>query len=470
MRSLANKQAVTKTRVPSLVMAARAVAQRAAGIGPLSIFSRSGFWFFCRHLFVLTALLPAVPSSASGKETQIRFVTWRPDTPRVWDQAMADFEAQNPGVKIIREVGPHSSTEFHDLVTQKLKNRDPETDVFFMDVIWPAEFAAAGWALPLDGFFPPEKQKEFLEATIQANSYQGHIYGVPVFIDAGILYYRKDLLEKYGLAPPRTWPDLVNQAKIIVKKEGDPYLIGFSGQFKEYEGLVCDMMEYILSNGGSLLDERRLKSTLDLPKAKEAVKFVRDRIIGEISNRGVLAYQEPESLALFTQGKALFHRNWPYAWESANDPKRSKIAGKVGMQPLPAFPGGKSVAALGGWQLGISRFSRQQEWAWKFIAFMTSREVQKRLALLESRAPSRKELYRDPEILKKYPQFRSQFEIFLHAVPRPRTPVYIPLSNVMQRYFSSAIAIPDSNIDQLAFFASRDMDRVLDLLKEKARP
>ncbi len=417
-------------------------------------------------LTVAVVLLP-IRDSALGQGTKLRFVTWRPDSPWVWDQAIADFEAQNPGVKIVREIGPHSSTEFHDLVTQKLRNRDPEMDVFFMDVIWPAEFAAAGWALPLDGFFPPEKQNEFLEAPIQANTYQGRIYGVPLFIDAGMLYYRKDLLRKYGLPPPRTWPELVDQAKMILKKERDPYLTGFSGQFKQYEGLVCNMMEYILSNRGSLLDESGLKSALDRSEAEEAVKFVRDQIIGQISQRGVLAYEEPESLALFIQGKAIFHRNWPYAWGIANDPKKSKIAGNVALEPLPAFPGGKSVAALGGWQLGISRFSRKPELAWKFIAFMTSEEMQRKIALFEARPPSRKKLYHDPEILKKNPQFQSQFETFLRAVPRPRTPVYIPLSNMMQRYFSSAIAVPDSKIDSLALFASRDMDRVLDLLRER---
>ncbi len=427
----------------------------------------------------LTVLLPftavtalfAISSFASEKESAIRFVTWRPDSPQLWDRAIADFEGRNPGLKIVREIGPHSSTEFHDLVTQKLRNRDPEMDVFFMDVIWPAEFAAAGWAIPLDRFFPVEKQREFLQAPIQAGTYQGRIYGVPLFIDAGILYYRKDLLGKYRLSPPRTWPELVEQAKRILEREGDPSLTGFSGQFKQYEGLVCNMMEYILSNGGSLLDRRSVKSALDLPKAKEAVKFVRDRIIGEISQRGVLAYEEPESLALFTQGKAIFHRNWPYAWGIANDPNKSRIAGHVGMEPLPTFPGGTSAAALGGWQLGISRFSRKPALAWKFIDFMTSAEMQKRIALFESRAPSRKELYSDPDILKKNPQLQFQLQTFLHAVPRPPTPVYIPLSNMMQRYFSSAIAIPDSDIEQVAFFVSRDMDRVLDLLRgEKPLP
>ncbi len=421
-------------------------------------------------LVLLVSLFLLLPSPIHPAEAEIRFVTWRSSTPWVWDEAIADFETGNPGIKIVREVGPHSSTEFHDLVTQKLRNRDPETDVFFMDVIWPAEFASAGWALPLDGFFPAAEQKKFLAAPIAANTYQGRIYGVPVFIDAGLLYFRKDLLEKYAFPPPRTWPELVNQAKAILAKENDPHLTGFSVQFKQYEGLVTNMMEYILSNGGKLWDEKELKGTLHLPKAKEAVRFVRDHIVGKISHRGVLAYQEPESLALFTQGRAIFHRNWPYAWEIANDPQSSRVNGRVGMAPLPAFPGGRSVSALGGWQLGISRFSRKPELAWKFVAFMTSERMQKRIALSMGRGPTRKSLYRDPEVLKKQPHLRSQFETFVQAVPRPQTPVYVPISNIMQRYFSSAITLPNSDIDQLAGLASRDIDRVLDLLRAPILP
>ena len=408
-----------------------------------------------------------LPRISHGAPMELRFVAWRSDSPRVWDQAIKDFEARNPGTKVVREVGPHSSTEFHDLVTQKLRNRDPQMDVFFMDVIWPAEFAAAGWALPLDDFFPVAERNKFLEASILANSYRGRVYGVPVFIDAGLLYYRKDLLVKYGFSPPQTWPELVEQAKVILAKERDPHLTGFSGQFKQYEGLICNMMEYILGNGGALWDEKGLASSLQHAASREAVRFVRDQIIWGISHRGVLAYQEPESLALFVQGRAVFHRNWPYAWEAANDPKRSKMAGRVGVTALPSFPGGKSVATLGGWQLGISRFSNQPRLAWKFIEFMTGSEMQKRIALFAGRAPTRKALYRDADVLKKNPQFRSQFEAFTRAVPRPPVPVYISLSNIMQRYFSSAISLPDSDIDRLAGVAARDMDRVLDLLKGK---
>lgn len=416
-------------------------------------------------LFIIALNLILQPAFATAQPTALRFVSWKPEKPEFWDQAIADFERENPGVKLSREMGPQSSTQLHDLITQKLKNHDSEMDVFVMDVIWPAEFASAGWVSPLDRSFPRYEQEKFLRAPIQANRYNGRIFGVPLFIDAGLLYYRKDLLEKYHLPPPRFWPDLVDGARTILAGERDSQLVGFSGQFKQYEGLVCNMMEYILSNGGALWDEQQLKSAINQPRAIEAVRFVRDRMISQISQRGVLAYEEPESLVLFTEGRAIFHRNWPYAWQIANDSKQSKVAGKIGMIPLPSFAGNKPAATLGGWQLAISRFSRKPELAPRFISFMTSQATQKRMALEISRAPTRVALYADPEVQDRIPQLRSLLEIFETAVPRPTTPVYISLSNIMQRYFSSVLAVPDSNIDKRAALAARDMDRVLDLLR-----
>jgi multiple sugar transport system substrate-binding protein len=246
--------------------------------------------------------------------------------------------------------------------------------------------------------------------------------------------------------------------------------VGFSGQFKQYEGLVCNMMEYILGNGGGLWDESRMVGTLDQPAALEAVRFVRDRIIREISHRGVLTYEEPESLALFSQGRAIFHRNWPYAWKVANDAASSRIAGRVGMMPLPGFAAGKSAATLGGWQLGINRFSTRPDLAWRFVEFMTGAEMQKRIAVATGRAPTRRALYDDAAVSSAIPQLSSLLKVFEQAVPRPITPVYTSLSNIMQRYFSSALALPDTDLLTHAALATRDMNRVLDLLREKPAP
>jgi multiple sugar transport system substrate-binding protein len=423
-----------------------------------------------KKLGIFLAVLLGIHGLPAHAQTELRFVTWRSEAPEIWNQGIADFERQNPGIKVVSEIGPQSSTQLHDLLAQKLKNRDTRLDVFVMDVIWPAEFASAGWALPLGRYFTAAERDEFLDSPILANQYRGEIYGVPLFIDAGLLYYRKDLLAKYRLPPPRTWPQMVETAKAILAAEPDRGLVGFSAQFKQYEGLVCNMMEYIVGNGGALWDDTRLASALDRPASVAAVRFVRDRIIGEISHRGVLAYEEPESLALFTEGQAIFHRNWPYAWNVANDRERSKITGKVEMMPMPGFSPGQGVATLGGWQVGISRFSKHPDLAWRFAAFMSGARMQKRLALATGRAPTRAALYRDPEIERKIPHLQALRAAFEQAVPRPTTPVYVPLSNIMQRYFSSALALPDTDVGARAAWAARDMNRVLDLLRARQAP
>lgn len=398
-------------------------------------------------------------------KTEVRFVTWKPNQPGAWEEAFRMFEAENPDIDLVTEVGPHSSTAFHDLLTQKLKNRSTDVDVFFMDVIWPPEFAAAGWAMPLDELFTPEERKKYVEGAVLANTYEGKIYGVPLFVDSGMLYYRRDLLEKYGLRPPETWQDMVTAAGNIVAGERQEGLemFGFSGQFKQYEGLVCDMMEYILGNGGTILDSDTGEPGIDRAPAVEAVRFVRDEIIGRAAPLGVLMYQEPESLDLFIQGRAVFHRNWPYAWEVASDPARSKVADKVGILRLPHFPGGKSYSALGGWQLGISAYSRNKEAAWRFISFLSSERIQKFIAINAGRAPTRKALYDDPDIVRANPQFSSMRDVFATAWPRPRTPLYPAISNILQRYFSRAISEPGSDIEAEAARAALEMEQVLSL-------
>jgi multiple sugar transport system substrate-binding protein len=195
----------------------------------------------------------------------------------------------------------------------------------------------------------------------------------------------------------------------------------------------------------------------------EAVRFVRDRIIGKIAPVGVLTYQEPESLDLFIQGKAVFHRNWPYAWEISNNPGRSRIAGKVGIAKLPHFSGGRSFSTLGGWQLGISSYSRNKEAAWRFVSFVASERIQKLIAITSGKAPTRKALYSDPEILKANPHFSDMKDVFVSAYPRPRSPLYPAISNILQRYFSKTISMPDSDIEEEARIASTEIDKIVSL-------
>lgn len=397
----------------------------------------------------------------------LRFVSWKPDHPRVWDEVLAEFTKVHPEISVVRELAPHSSTAYHDLLTQKLKNRDATVDLFFMDVIWVPEFAEAGWARRLDERFSPAMREEFLPATIEVGRYADHLYGVPSRIDAGLLYYRSDLLAKYGFAPPTTWHELARQADTIVAGEHlrHPTLRGYTAQFKQYEGLVCNMLEFIDGHGGTLLNADGTRSTLARPEALAAMQFVRDRVIGGLASRAALTYQEPESLTLFLQGQAIFHRNWPYAWELANNRTRSTVAGQVAVMPLPGFTPGRTTAALGGWLYGISAYSQHPDEAWALIEFLSSQAIQKTFTQKAGIAPSRQALFSDPDLLAAAPQLRNHLTVLQAATPRPRSPIYPTLSHLLQRYFSRALAVDDLDLRQEAAITDAQIDRLLALTR-----
>jgi multiple sugar transport system substrate-binding protein len=185
--------------------------------------------------------------------------------------------------------------------------------------------------------------------------------------------------------------------------------------------------------------------------------------VGGIAPRAVLTYEEPESLAVFVQGRAVFMRNWPYAWEVLNDPERSRVAGRVSVSELPHAAGQVGAAALGGWQFGISSFSQRKELAWTFVEFMTSPEMQRHFAVTASLAPTRRALYSDPRVLEANPQLADQAAAFSLATPRPVTPLYPAVSSVLQRTFSEILA---GDVDAAA--AARRADSEIDALLELA--
>jgi multiple sugar transport system substrate-binding protein len=401
----------------------------------------------------------------SPQRVTLRFVAWKADHPRAWDDAFAQFSSRHPHISIVRELAPHSSTAYHDLLTQKLKNQDATVDLFFMDVVWVPEFASAGWVLPLDDLFEPEEQRAFLPAAVETGRYGGHIYGVPSRIDSGMLFYRADLLAKYGFTPPRTWPELIDQADVIVQGEraSHPALTGYSGQFKQYEGLVCSMLEFIGSAGGRLIATDLSASLLSSRANLSAVEFVRDHIIGKVAARAVLTYQEPQSVVPFIQGNAVFHRNWPYTWEVANDPRRSRVAGKVGAAPLPGMTDHEAVTALGGWLYAVSPYSRHREEAWEFIRFISSAPLQQHFAMAAGIAPSRTAVLQDPDVLRNNPHFRAHLSTFHQATARPRSPLYPAISNILQRYFSRVLAYRDVDVPAEAAKADAQINRLLEL-------
>jgi trehalose/maltose transport system substrate-binding protein len=346
------------------------------------------------------------------------------------------FEQENPGVTIQDETLPASTDEQHQFYAINLEGRSADFDVLSLDVIWVQEFARAGWLRDVSSLLAPGEEGAFFPGPVRAVTFDHRLYAVPWYIDAGLLYYRTDLLKKYNRPVPTTWPELVKTAQAITARENDLY--GFLWQGKQYEGLVCTALEFIRGNGGEII--RDGTPVLDSPQNRAALGFMRDLIVKYHVTPPLVtnAIEEP-TRQLFGSGKALFMRNWPYAW-NIFEQTGSVVQGKTGVALLPSFPGNRSVSTLGGWQLGVNRFTRHPKEAEKLVRFLTSTAAQKALALTIGYKPTRKALYKDPDLARRQPFMASLYGIFLRAQPRPVTPYYMIFTQVLQSEFSAAIA------------------------------
>jgi len=349
---------------------------------------------------------------------------------------IARFEAANPGVKVVEETLPAATDEQHQFYVINLEGRSAAFDVLSLDVIWGPEFARAGWLRDLTHLMPEKKREEYFAGPIEAVTYREKIYALPWYIDAGVLYYRKDLLEKYSRAPPQTWDELVDIATLITAKEpGVKH--GFVWQGKQYEGLVCNALEYFWSAGGEVIEDGKV--VIDSAENRRALAFMRDLIhrAGVTPESVNTATEEPARI-MFGKGEAVFMRNWPYAWKFYQKDD-SPVKGRVGMTTLPHFPGGRPASTLGGWQLGVNAFSRHPREAEKFAVFFTSHESQKLISAAIGFKPTIKRLYADKDLLRAQPHLADLYRIFETARPRPVIPAYVAVSQELQPELSAAL-------------------------------
>ncbi len=346
------------------------------------------------------------------------------------------FEIEHPGIKVKDETLPASTDEQHQFYVINLEGKSSDFDVISMDVIWVPEFARAGWLVDLSHLLPKDEREDFFPGPIEAVTYRAGIYAIPWYIDAGVLYYRKDLLGKYGFAPPKTWQELVETARVITSREEGLY--GYIWQGKQYEGLVCNVLEFFWSNGGDVLKDE--KGVIDSAENVYALRFMRDLIEKyKITPPLMTTAIEETTRRIFGSGRAVFMRNWPYAWNIFQR-DGSPVKGKVGIAMLPSFSGRKPAATLGGWQLGVNRHSKHPGAAEKLIRFLASSESQKTLALEVGYKPARRSLYSDSKLIREQPFITGLYDIFMNARPRPASPYYMMITQVMQPEFSAAIS------------------------------
>ncbi|MCX7719305.1 MAG: ABC transporter substrate-binding protein [Candidatus Sumerlaeaceae bacterium] len=384
---------------------------------------------------------PAPESAASGSGASARS---RPEIIRInvdpiarnlalTEQLAAEFtSATGTRIEIIK--GPTDATERLSQYLQYLGAHSPDIDIYQIDVIWPGVLAEH--LVDLAGAFDQERA-EFFEPIVRNNTVDGRLVGIPWFADAGVLYYRTDLLEKYGLSVPKTWDELGAAARTIQEGEraaGTADFWGFVFQGKAYEGLTCNALEWIASSGGGTIVDADGGVSVNNEAAARAVSRMAGWV-GTIAPPGVTTYQEEEARQLFQSGRVAFMRNWPYAYALTHS-QDSPVHGKVGLAALPAGPGGRA-SALGGWQLAVSKYSRNPEAATEFVRLLTSREAQKRRALEASLLPSRPALYDDPEIATAIPFIPQMKEIFLNATPRPSAQTGARYNEVSTEFFQA---------------------------------
>lgn len=353
----------------------------------------------------------------------------------------ADAWAQKTGNKVKVVTGPSSSTEQLALAQQLLAAGSTDIDVFNVDVVWPGI---------LGTFFIDLKQysngaeKEHFETIVANNTVDGKLIAIPWFADAGMLYYRKDLLEKHGEKVPTTWDELTASAKKIQdaeRKAGAKDMWGLVFQGKAYEGLTCNALEWVVSYGGGTIIDADGKATIDNPEAAAALDLAASWI-GTISPPGVLNYQEEEARGIFQSGNAVFMRNWPYAYSLAQAAD-SPVKDKVGVSVLPKGAGekGRSAAALGGWNLAVSKFSKHPKQAAELALYLTSPEEQKRRATTAGFQPTIVALYQDKDVLAANPLFATLLDTFKNAVPRPTTVTKGKYNRVSTEFWNAVHAV-----------------------------
>lgn len=335
------------------------------------------------------------------------------------------FNRSHPGQRVSIRVTPDAADQRHQLYVQWLNARAPEPDILQLDVVWTAEFAAAGWIAPLDRFEPDTRG--FFPAPIEAQRWNGGLFALPWFMDVGLLYWRTDLMA----SPPRSLDELTRIAQEARASGAVPY--GLVWQGARYEGLVTVFMEYLGAFGGRILDDRG-GVVVDSAVAVQALSFMCDAVSRtRIVPEAALGWQEEQSRFAFQNGQAAFMRNWPYARPLLEDRGSSGVAGRVAIAAMPGTARGRSTAALGGSVLAINAFSRRQAAAWDVLQFLLAPEQMLERARVVGQYPPRRDLYDRPELGEALHANAAVVRGILDAsIARPSTPVYTELSDLLQ--------------------------------------
>ncbi|MPZ79627.1 MAG: extracellular solute-binding protein [Actinophytocola sp.] len=359
----------------------------------------------------------------------ITFATGK-DTSGNMQKLIDQWNTEHPDEKVTITELPEAADEQRNRMIQNAQVESDEFSVLNLDVIWTAEFAANRWVveLPQDEF----KLDDFLQPAVDTALYRDKLYAVPIYSDGGMLFYRKDLLTKAGVAePPKTWGEM-KAACDKVKALPEAKSMGcYAGQFDKYEGLTVNFSEAVQSAGGTIVDDSG-KPTVNSPEAKEGLDFLVNGLDSGEFPQAAITYKEEEGRRAFQDGQLIFHRQWPYQWALANATDGSStVAGKFDVAPLPGKDG-PGVSTLGGHNFAISAFAPNKATALDFIKFFSSEEAQKSNLVATSQAPTLSALYDEADLKEKFPYLPTLKASIDNAMPRPKVVKYGDVTAAMQ--------------------------------------
>jgi trehalose/maltose transport system substrate-binding protein len=389
-------------------------------------------WF--GSLLIVSLITPVV----FGAGATIRFAADSSGTGGAFIKKVCDQWAQKTGNKVEIISRPQDASATLQQYQQYWAAKSSDVDVYQIDVIW--QGIVAPHSVDLKKYYKDDEVKAYFPRIIENNTVKGKLVSIPWFTDAGVLYYRTDLLEKYGYKePPKTWEELDEMAKKIQdgeRKAGKPDFQGFVFQGKASESVTCNAIEWVYSYGGGVIIEPDKKVTINNPNAIKALQTAKSWV-GTISPAGVVTYGEEEARNVWQAGNAAFMRNWPYAYALGQDPK-SAVAGKFDVTVLPkGGDNGKNAACLGGWNLMVSTYSKAPDVAADLVKYLDSSDTQKQRAVELSLLPTLPALYADPDVLAKAPWFKNMLDVLQNAIARPSTVTGADYNQISTAFFQS---------------------------------
>ena len=409
-----------------------------------------------RHLIMILLLVSGflIPAHAqSSKQIHLKAYIGGQQRPDIMRDLFAQYMAANPGVKVSLEVGGATSDLHQKYLNMVLSAKDATLDIFLIDIIRPAQFAAAGWAEPLDAYLGNEREafmSRYLPAYREANTVNNQVIALPALADSLFLYYRKDLLAKYQEPPPTTWPELARVAKKIQQGEKDPNLQGLSFQGKAVEGAVCTFLLPYWSLGGEII--RDGKMSFERGKAEAGLNMWRSMVSEGVAKKNSAEVGTDDTRKEFQAGRVIFGVSWGYAWNHFQAGADTRVKDKVGVTTLPAMPGGKSVSCMGGWNWSVSAYSKNKAASVALVRWLSSPEVSKQLALKGSFHPVFPSVYKDPQVLAAVPWFADALPVVETARARPGTPMYRAISDALRINTNTVMAgvkTPQQALDEI---------------------